>query len=70
MLKPRVYRDLITNVVFMGAPSTGKTTLVKALAEQFNTVWMHEYGRDRQPPIPFLTFIAKRRRGNLISCCS
>jgi HTH-type transcriptional repressor of NAD biosynthesis genes len=45
-LDPLVYRDLITHVVFLGAPSTGKTTLAKALASQHNTVWMPEYGRD------------------------
>lgn len=41
-----VYRDHITNVVFLGAPSTGKTTLAQALAKDFNTVWMPEYGRE------------------------
>lgn len=41
-----VYRDLITNVVFMGAPSTGKSTLAAALAKQFDTQWMPEYGRE------------------------
>ncbi len=30
----------------MGAPSTGKTTLCKALAEKFETKWMPEYGRE------------------------
>jgi len=45
-LHPCVYRDLIRNIVFLGAPSTGKTTLAAALAERFNTVWMPEYGRE------------------------
>ena len=45
-LHPIVYRDLITNVVFLGAPSTGKTTIASNLAEEFNTVWMPEYGRE------------------------
>jgi HTH-type transcriptional repressor of NAD biosynthesis genes len=45
-LDPVVYRDLITHVVFLGAPSTGKTTLAKTLASQHSTVWMPEYGRD------------------------
>lgn len=39
-----VYADLITKVCFMGAPSTGKTTLARTLAERHNTVWMPEYG--------------------------
>jgi HTH-type transcriptional regulator, transcriptional repressor of NAD biosynthesis genes len=41
-----VYRGLITNVVFLGAPSTGKTTIAERMAEEFNTVWMPEYGRE------------------------
>ncbi|MFZ5814189.1 MAG: AAA family ATPase, partial [Bacillota bacterium] len=45
-IHPMVYRDLITNVLFVGAPSTGKTTLARTLAERFGTVWMPEYGRE------------------------
>ncbi|MCC5647106.1 AAA family ATPase [Nostoc sp. CHAB 5824] len=45
-LHPDVYRDLITNVVFLGAPSTGKTTIASQLATEYNTVWMPEYGRE------------------------
>ncbi|HNS97743.1 MAG TPA: AAA family ATPase [Polyangiaceae bacterium] len=41
-----VYRDLIVNVVLMGAPSTGKTVLAEYLAQRFHTVWMPEYGRE------------------------
>ncbi|QDU59063.1 AAA family ATPase [Aeoliella mucimassa] len=43
---PLVYRDLVTWVVLLGAPSTGKTTLCQALADRFRTVWMPEYGRE------------------------
>ena len=43
-LAPVVYGDLITKVCFMGAPSTGKTTLAKKMAEQHQTMWMPEYG--------------------------
>ena len=43
---PLVYRDLVTNVVLLGAPSTGKTTLARHLAQQYQTVWMPEYGRE------------------------
>jgi HTH-type transcriptional repressor of NAD biosynthesis genes len=45
-LDPIVYRDYVTNVVFLGAPSTGKTTLTEALAKRHKTVWMPEYGRE------------------------
>lgn len=41
-----VYRDLITNVVFVGAPSTGKSTIAERLAREYATVWMPEYGRE------------------------
>ena len=34
------------NIVFMGAPSTGKTTICKALAAYFDTAWMAEYGKE------------------------
>jgi NadR type nicotinamide-nucleotide adenylyltransferase len=45
-LHPSVYRDLVANVVLLGAPSTGKTTLAAKLARSFETVWMPEYGRE------------------------
>jgi len=45
-LHPDVYRDLIINVVFLGAPSTGKTTIASHLAKEYRTVWMPEYGRE------------------------
>ncbi|MDG9666548.1 AAA family ATPase [Hahella sp. CR1] len=45
-LHPLVYRDLVKKVVFLGAPSTGKTTLAQAMAARFNTQWMPEYGRE------------------------
>jgi HTH-type transcriptional repressor of NAD biosynthesis genes len=43
---PKVYADLITKVVLLGAPSTGKTTLAEKLAIHFDTEWMPEYGRE------------------------
>ncbi|MGG1554906.1 AAA family ATPase [Paenibacillus ferrarius] len=46
LLDPVVYRDLALKVVFLGAPSTGKTTLSAHLAQQHGTVWMPEYGRE------------------------
>ncbi len=45
-IHPTVYEDLITKVVLLGAPSTGKSTLAEKLAEHFNTQWMPEYGRE------------------------
>ncbi|HSH05915.1 MAG TPA: AAA family ATPase [Anaerolineae bacterium] len=45
-LDPLVYRDLITNVVFLGAPSTGKTSIAQTMAQTMHTVWMPEYGRE------------------------
>ena len=45
-LDPAVYTDLIANIVFLGAPCTGKTTIARHLAEKFKTEWMHEHGRD------------------------
>ncbi len=41
-----VYADLITKVCFLGAPSTGKTTLARALAQQHRTLCMPEYGAE------------------------
>ncbi len=45
-IDPVVYRDLITSVVLLGAPSTGKTTLARTMAQEYSTVWMPEYGRE------------------------
>jgi len=45
-LDPIVYRDLVTKVVLLGAPSTGKTTLARELAARYDTVWVPEYGRE------------------------
>ena len=41
-----VYRDLIIKAVFLGAMSTGKSTIAKALAKRYNTTFAGEYGRD------------------------
>jgi NadR type nicotinamide-nucleotide adenylyltransferase len=45
-LDPIVYRELLFKVLFVGAPSTGKTTIAERLAERYGTVWMPEYGRE------------------------
>ena len=41
-----VYRDMIIKVVFLGAMSTGKSTITEALAKKYNTTFASEYGRD------------------------
>ncbi|AIQ35959.1 cytidyltransferase [Paenibacillus sp. FSL R5-0345] len=41
-----VYRDLITKVVFVGAMSTGKSTITETLARSYCTTFASEYGRD------------------------
>lgn len=46
LMNPRVYRDLITKVVFLGAPCTGKTTVTARMAAEMDTLWMPEYGRE------------------------
>ena len=33
------------NIVFMGAPSSGKTTICKMLSEHYSEPWMHEVGK-------------------------
>jgi NadR type nicotinamide-nucleotide adenylyltransferase len=45
-IHPIVYDDLIVKVVFVGAMSTGKTTICSMLAQKYDTVWMPEYGRE------------------------
>lgn len=45
-ISPIVYQDLITNIVFLGAPCTGKTTIANKLATEYDTEWMPEYGRE------------------------
>ena len=46
MLDPRVYRHFVEKVVFMGAESTGKSTLAATMAHELDTVHVAEYGRD------------------------
>ncbi|WP_407540073.1 AAA family ATPase [Deinococcus radiomollis] len=45
-LNPLVYAHFVERGVILGAESTGKSTLSAALAEQFGTVSVREYGRD------------------------
>lgn len=41
-----VYKDLITKVVFLGAPSTGKSTMTERMSGAYQTMMMTEYGRE------------------------
>jgi len=43
-LEDVVYRDFITRACFLGAPSTGKSTISKALAKRYHSQYMPEYG--------------------------
>jgi HTH-type transcriptional regulator, transcriptional repressor of NAD biosynthesis genes len=45
-LDPLVYSSLIERVVFVGTESTGKSTLAARLAEELETLWTHEFGRE------------------------
>lgn len=45
-LDPRVYASLVQKVVLVGSESTGKTTLARRLAEVYDTVSTHEFGRE------------------------
>lgn len=44
-LSPFVYEDFVDTVCFIGAESTGKSTLSKYLAEIYNDEYVEEYGR-------------------------
>jgi len=41
-----VYRDLIVKAAFLGAMSTGKSTITEALAQRHQSTFASEYGRD------------------------
>jgi HTH-type transcriptional regulator, transcriptional repressor of NAD biosynthesis genes len=45
-MDPLVYSSLIQKVVFVGTESTGKTTLAREMAKEFQTLWTHEFGRE------------------------
>ena len=46
LIPNNVYQDLIVKAVFLGAESTGKTTLTKELARRYNTEFVPEYGAE------------------------
>lgn len=45
-IHPLVYKDLIKKIVFLGAESTGKSTLAEYMASKYATQFMREYGRE------------------------
>ncbi|WP_231881608.1 AAA family ATPase [Deinococcus puniceus] len=45
-LEPHVYAHFVQRVAVLGAESTGKSTLTRALGESLGTTWVREYGRD------------------------
>ncbi|MGB6222566.1 AAA family ATPase [Haloferula sp.] len=45
-MSPEVYASFIERVAFLGGESTGKSTLAAALAEDFKTSHVSEYGRE------------------------
>jgi len=45
-IDPRVYTTLIQKVVFVGTESTGKSTIARRMAEEYDTLWVHEFGRE------------------------
>ncbi|KNE71560.1 hypothetical protein AMAG_15769 [Allomyces macrogynus ATCC 38327] len=46
LLPPYLRAYYALRVIFVGAESTGKSTLAARLAEKFGTRWVHEFGRD------------------------
>jgi NadR type nicotinamide-nucleotide adenylyltransferase len=44
-LDPPVRAHYVKRVCVLGAESTGKTTIARALAERYGTLWVPEYGR-------------------------
>jgi HTH-type transcriptional regulator, transcriptional repressor of NAD biosynthesis genes len=45
-IDPRIYASLIQKVVFVGTESAGKSTLARAMASEYETLWVHEFGRE------------------------
>jgi NadR type nicotinamide-nucleotide adenylyltransferase len=45
MLSPQVYASFVQRICMLGGESTGKSTLAAALARNFDTIHVEEYGR-------------------------
>lgn len=60
-MDPRVYAHFVEKVVFLGAESTGKSTLAMALAERLGTAYAEEYGRtlweERDGDVPLADYV-------------
>lgn len=67
-LDPRVYAHFVERVVFLGAESTGKSTLTERMALEYGTAFVPEYGREvwesKNGELELLDYvrIAKRHR--------
>lgn len=46
LIAPEVYASFVRRVALLGGESSGKTVLAEALANEFGTVWVPEYGRE------------------------
>lgn len=51
-LSPEVRGYFALRVCLVGAESTGKTTLARALADHYQTLWVPEYGREFSEKLP------------------
>lgn len=45
-LSPQVYADFAVRVCLLGGESSGKSTLAEHLAREWDTTWVHEFGRE------------------------
>jgi NadR type nicotinamide-nucleotide adenylyltransferase len=46
LLSPVVYADFVKRICLLGGESSGKSTLAQVLAAEWNTTWVHEFGRE------------------------
>jgi len=65
-LSPEVYRSFVRRICFLGGESSGKTTLVRILAGEFETQFVPEYGRElweaKKGQLDFEDLVAIARR--------
>ena len=69
-LDPRVYAHFVERVAFLGAESSGKSTLAQALAERLGTAYAEEYGRtlweERAGEVPLADYVLISERHRAI----